>query len=381
MASDKPEHREIRFVRPFLPPAEELVADFQQIIDSGWLTKGPYLKEYERAAAEATDADYALGVASCTTGLLLLLMGLEKPGEVILPSFSFVATVLPVVWNGLDPVFVDCDPNSFNVDPARVEEAITPRTRAILGTHVHGNPVDVEGLTRVAEEHGLQLFFDAAHGFGATWRGKGLGNLGDGSVFSTTPTKLVVTGEGGVVTTRHEGIHERVYVAREYGNPGDYDNVYAGLNGRLPEINCLLGIKTLELLGENIRRRRGVAARYLEALGEVRGLTFQKMNPEGTASYKDFAILVDQESFGISRDALERHLELRGIPTKRYFDPPIHAQKAFRRWGERCAGKLPVTEDLAARVLCLPIYAGLSEQDVDYIIESIAEAPSHVGTA
>jgi len=246
---------------------------------------------------------------------------------------------------------------------------------------VHGNPVDGEGLTRVAEEHGLKLYFDAAHGFGATWRGKGLGNLGDGSVLSTTPTKLVVTGEGGMVTTRHKDIYERVYVAREYGNPGDYDNTYAGLNGRLPEINCLLGIKTLELLPENISRRQAVAARYLGALGEVPGLRFQKMNPEGTVSYKDFAILVDQEDFGISRDALERHLEVRGIPTKRYFDPPIHAQKAFRPWGEQCAGKLPVTDDLAARVLCLPIYAGLSEQEVDYIIQSIVEASSHVGTA
>ncbi|MCD6351474.1 MAG: DegT/DnrJ/EryC1/StrS family aminotransferase [Armatimonadetes bacterium] len=377
MATSDTPTRQIRFVKPFLPPAEELVEDFKAIVDSGWLTKGPYLQQYEQAAAQATDADHAVGVGSCTTGLMLLLMSLEKPGEVILPSFSFVATALPVVWNGLEPVFVDCREDSFNLDPNRVEEAITPRTRAILATHVHGNPADVEALQRIADEHGLKLFFDAAHGFGATWRGRGLGNLGDGSVFSTTPTKLVVTGEGGMVTTRHADLAEMVRIAREYGNPGDYDNVYIGLNGRLPEINCLLGIKTLELLEENIARRRAIAARYREALGELAGLSFQEMNSEGTASYKDFAILVDPDTFGLTRDELEEHLKGRGIATKRYFDPPIHTQKAFAAWRQRCEGRLPVTEKIAAQVLCLPIYAGLSDGEVEYVIGCVTEAASN----
>lgn len=366
--------RRIPYVRPFLPPAEDLVEDFKAIVDSGWLTKGPYLKQYEALAAEATDADHAVGVASCTTGLLLLLMDLGRSGEVILPSFSFVATALPVVWNGLDPVFVDCQPDTFNIDPARVEEAITPRTKAILATHVFGNPVDVEALDHIARDYGIALYFDAAHGFGASWRGKGLGNLGNGSAFSTTPTKLVITGEGGVVTTADEAVYERVQIAREYGNPGDYDNVYVGLNGRMPELCALLGIATLKLLDENIGRRRAIAAAYREQLGEMPGLTFQTINPEGDSSYKDFAIVVDEAAFGMTRDELAEFLAARGIDTKKYFDPPIHAQKAFSAWGQRCMGKLQVTEELSQRVLCLPIYAGLSDEEVAYVVECIREA-------
>jgi dTDP-4-amino-4,6-dideoxygalactose transaminase len=272
---------------------------------------------------------------------------------------------------------VDCQPDTLNLDPQRVEEAITPRTRAILATHVFGNPADAQALERIARQHGLRLFFDAAHGFGATLEGRGLGGLGDGSVFSCTPTKLVIAGEGGVVTTREATLAENIRVAREYGNPGDYDNTLIGLNGRLPELSALLAVRTLEMLPQNVARRRQIAARYRHELGKLPGITFQHIHPHGESSYKDFAILIEAGEFGRGRDEVAEHLAQRGIDTKKYFDPPIHAQKAFAPWRERSQGRLPVTEQVAKKVLCLPIYPALTDDEVDYVIECLAEAGGH----
>ncbi|MBC7286442.1 MAG: DegT/DnrJ/EryC1/StrS family aminotransferase [Armatimonadetes bacterium] len=373
------ESRSVPFIKPYLPEPDALLDDFRAIVASGYLTKGRYLEEFERRASEVLDASFAVGVSSCTTGLMLLLMKLGRDGgEVILPSFTFVASALPVVWNNLEPVFVDCHPDTLNIDPQCVEEAITPRTRAILATHVFGNPADTDALQAIAEKHALALFFDAAHGFGASWRGAGLGNLGTGSAFSCTPTKLVVAGEGGVVTTADEELANMVRVAREYGNPGDYNNTLIGLNGRLPELSALLAVKTIELLEENVGRRRQIASRYRSELGKLPGISFQHINPEGESSYKDFAILIDHKEFGASRDAVAQHLKQRGIDTRKYFDPPVHLQTAFAQWAERYRGRLPVTEMVAERVLCLPIYAGLTDEDVDYVVECIAEAGGHV---
>ncbi len=359
-------------MRPFLPSADELIGDFRRIIESGWLTKGPYLRQYEQRAAEVLGAPYAVGVSSCTTGLMLLLLGVERPGEVVLPSFTFMASALPVVWNGLTPVFVDCDERTFNVDPEAVEAAITDRTRAILATHVFGNPCDVDSLADIARRGGCRLFFDAAHGFGAELDGKPLGALGDGSAFSTTPTKLVITGEGGMVTTVHEDIARMVEIGREYGNPGDYNTVIVGLNGRLPEVSALIGLKTLEMLDENVWRRRHIAQLYRSLLEDVPGISFQVINPKGRSSYKDFAIVVDERRFGRTRDELADFLAARGVDTKKYFDPPVHMQKAFERW--RPQGGLERTERLARRVLCLPIYAELSDEEVEYVCRCIREA-------
>ncbi len=266
----------------------------------------------------------------------------------------------------------------IHIDPQAVEAAITPRTRAIVATHVFGNPVDAEELEKIAAAHGIPLFFDAAHGFGASWRGKGLGDLGTGSAFSCTPTKLVIAGEGGVVTTSDEKLADMVRVAREYGNPGDYNNILIGLNGRMPELSALLALKTLEMLPENVARRREIAEEYRRELGKLPGIRFQQINPEGESSYKDFAILIDAEEFGASRDQVAEHLARRGVATKKYFDPPIHLQTAFEKWGQHYKGRLPVTEKIAKEVLCLPIYPALSEQDITYIVENIAQVGGYV---
>lgn len=368
--------RTVPFVKPYLPANEEICDEIREVISSGYLTKGQHLWRFEVAAREALDASYAVGVSSCTTGLMLLFMDLGRDGgEVILPSFSFVATALPVIWGNLEPVFVDCLPDTWNVDPALVEAAITPQTKAIMATHVFGNPVDIEALEDLATRHGLRLFFDAAHAFGTTYKGRGVGDRGDGAAFSCTPTKLVITGEGGMVTTKHENLARMIQVAREYGNPGNYDTTLIGLNGRLPEINALLGVKTLEMLAGNVARRRQIADRYRNQIsGSIPGISLQEIKPEAESSYKDVAILINDQEFGVSRDAVVQHLTNRGISTRNYFDPPIHLQQAFLHWGAQYQGRLPVTERVAKQVICLPVYHALTDEDVDYVVECLAEA-------
>lgn len=368
--------RTVPFVKPYLPAPEEIWDEVQEIVSSGYLTKGQHLQQFEAAARETLDASQAVGVSSCTTGLMLLLMDLGRDGgEVILPSFSFVATALPVIWGNLTPVFVDCLPDTFNADPELVEAAITPQTKAIMVTHVFGNPVDIEAFEDLAARHGVRLFFDAAHAFGTTYKGRGVGARGDGAAFSCTPTKLVITGEGGMVTTKHEDLAQMISVAREYGNPGSYDNTLIGLNGRLPEISALLGVKTLAMLPANVARRREIAARYRKAIGgRIPGISFQEIKPEAESSFKDFAILVDGPEVGVSRDQVVQLLIDSGISTRNYFDPPIHLQTAFLPWGEKYRGKLPVSERISRQVICLPIFPALSDDDVDYVVDCLEEA-------
>lgn len=368
-ASDK--KVSIPFVRPLLPSLEDVAGEFAEILSSGLITKGKYLELYEHALQEHLGVRHVVCTSSCTTGLILALRCLPAGSEVIVPSFTFCATVHATVWNNLIPVFADCDPQTFNINPERVREAITDHTSAILGVHVFGNPADIDALTEIARQHNLKLFFDAAHGFGATYKGLPLGSAGDASVLSSSPTKLVVTGEGGAAATNDEGIARLIRVGREYGNPGDYDCEFAGLNARMNELNAVLGVKCLTLLGEAVATRRQLAATYQSLLGEVPGISFQQINPFGESSYNYFAIVIDPAEFGMAAEQLKDALEAQGIPSRRYFYPPVHRQKAYSELTERYDPKLPVTNHLSQNILCLPIHPHLSEIDVEGICEGV----------
>ncbi|HPZ10394.1 MAG TPA: DegT/DnrJ/EryC1/StrS family aminotransferase, partial [Candidatus Eremiobacteraeota bacterium] len=343
------------FLRPFLPSYEVMENDLKSIFSSGILTKGKYLKEYESVLKRHLGVDHAVGVSSCTLGLVMVLRCLELKGNVIVPSFTFPSTIHAIMWNKLTPLFVDCHNETFNLDPSLVEKAINSETSAILAVHIFGNPADVEVLEDIARRYKLKLIFDTAHGFGSELNGKPLGIYGCAEVFSTSPTKLLITGEGGVVTTGDDELAEKIRIGIEYGNPGDYDCLFAGLNARLSEINSLTGIYSFSLLEENAKIRNRLVELYKKYLSSIPGITFQKIN--GKSSYKDFAILVGSE-YGLSRDHLWRALESEGVITRRYFYPPNHLQKALKYLNSNY--NLPVTEEIAERVLCLPIYSSMS---------------------
>lgn len=365
------------FMRPTLPPWESLAASVREIVGTGLLTKGRYLELFEDRVARHLGVKHAVAVSSCTTGLMLVYRCLGLHGEVLVPSFTFMATVHPLVWQGVTPVFVDVDPLAWNIDPDCIEARITPRTTAIVAVHIFGNPAAAEELENIARRHGLALVFDSAHGFGALHHGAPLGGYGLAEVFSTSPTKLLVTGEGGVVATNDDHLAGQIRVGREYGNPGNYDSVLPGINARMQEFSAILGLHSLDMLEDNASRRNQLAARYRDGLAEVPGIKFQTVNPWDRSSYKDFTIRVDAPEFGLDRDTLSQALAQEGIDTRAYYVPPVHQQSTYRDLARRQRPYLPITESLAADVLSLPMYSHMPVDCVSRVCEAMRRLHMH----
>ncbi|RME41014.1 MAG: DegT/DnrJ/EryC1/StrS family aminotransferase [Caldilineae bacterium] len=359
------------FMRPTLPNWHTVSGAVQELFDTGMLTKGRHVRQFEEKVACYLGVRHAVAVSSCTAGLMLVYRALGLKGEVLVPSFTFMATVHPLLWLGVTPVFVDIDPHTWNVDPARLEEAITPRTTAIVAVHVFGNPANIEALEAIAARHNLLLLFDAAHGFGALHNGSPVGRYGAAEVFSTSPTKLLVTGEGGIVATNRDDLARRVRIGREYGNPGDYNSLFPGMNARMQEFSALLGLYSLDMLEHNAFQRNHLAEAYRTCLSAVPGITFQTVEPVNRSSYKDFSICIDPAAFGMTRDALRKALEAEGIHTRTYYVPPVHRHTACRALRAQQRPHLPVTEELAGRVLSLPIYSHMPVEVVTRVCDAI----------
>lgn len=364
-------HLAVPFNRPDVPPFDGVADAFRGALATGCLTKGPQLEAFEREAAAAIGTAEVVGVSSCTSGLMLVLEAIaglaagcaspqgRRPAcaavagrtEVILPSFIFLAAPAAIRWAGLEPVFVDVDPHTFTLPPEATEQALSPRTAAILACHTFGCPCDVEGLAAVAARAGVPLVIDAAHGLGSTAGGRQVGRGAMAQVFSLSPTKLVVAGEGGLVATDCSCLAKAVRTGREYGNDGTYGCERPGLNGRLPELSAALGRASLARLPLTAAARREAAAAYIASLADVPGIAFQRIPADCGSSWKDFSIKVG-EAAGISRDALREALAVAGIDTRAYYDPPCHRMAAFAPFA---AEALPVTEALAGSLLALPM--------------------------
>ncbi len=348
----------LHLLHPTLPGFADLEPALAELYGSGMLTKGPILADYERALAAHLGVRHALGVSSCTAGLMLVF-DRWRGAEIVLPSFTFMATAMAAVWAGLEPIFADIDPDTWCLSPAAAEAAVTPATALVAPVHVFGNPADTESFDALGRRRDLAVVYDAAHGFGARRDGAPLGGQGLAQVFSTSPTKLLITGEGGVVATDDYALAERVRIGREYGNPGTYDAVFAGLNARLPEASALLGLKSLELLDREADHRNGLAAAYRELLGALPGLSFQRIRPQDRCSYKDFSLRVRPAEFGLTRDELAAGLAAEGIDTRAYYVPPVHRLRAFAMRGPRFEERLPETASLCDEVITLPAYGRL----------------------
>jgi len=353
-------------LRPTLPTLDDVEPGLRRAFETGCLTKGPALVEYERRLAEHLGVAHAIAVSSCTAGLMLALDRF-RGGEAIMPSFTFMATAMAAVWAGLEPVFADIDPETWCLDPAAVEEAITDETVAIVPVHVFGAPADTAAFTALGDKHGLPVVYDAAHGFGALSNGgEPIGPEGVAQCFSTSPTKLLITGEGGVVATDDDALAEHVVVGREYGNPGDYNPVFVGLNGRLPEASALIGIAGLDLLEAEARRRNHLAGIYREALADLPGITFQELRDGTRSSYKDLSIRVGPE-FDLTRDELAAALAADGVDTRLYYVPAVHRSHAFGAFSDLCDERLPQTNALCAAVLTLPCYGRMDDADAERV--------------
>jgi dTDP-4-amino-4,6-dideoxygalactose transaminase len=368
----------VGIVRPVLPALSELGPGVESIIGSGMVTKGRYLREFEEAVAAHLGVKHAVAVSSCTTGLMLTYQGLGLKGEAVVPSFTFMATVSALVWAGVRPVFADVDDGTTNLSPEAAEAAITPNTTAIVAVHNFGNPAEVEALEEIARRRGLKLVFDAAHGFGAICQGKPIGLQGDANVFSLSPTKLLIAGEGGIVATNDDALADWVRLGREYGNSGNYDSAFAGINARMPEFNALLGLGSLKLLEDAARRRNEVAELYRRELGALPGIGFQRVRAGDRCSYKDFSITVDGAAFGLTRDELALALGAEGVDTRKYYDPPAHRQTAYRQFAP-ADRELPHTDWLAANSLSLPLWSKMDDEVVKDVCRAVTRAHRAAG--
>jgi dTDP-4-amino-4,6-dideoxygalactose transaminase len=368
----------LRQLKPTLPPWDAVGPRWERCFATGSLTKGDALREYEGRLAEHLGVHHALAVSSCTAGLMLVFDRF-RGRRVILPSFTFMATAMAASWAGLDLVFCDVHPETWSLDPVAVEaliadEDIGGEDGVIVPVHVFGTPADTDAFAAISARTGIPVVYDAAHGFGALRHSAPVGREGLAQVFSTSPTKLLITGEGGVVATDDEATAAHVEIGREYGNPGDYNAIFPGFNARLAESNALLGSASLDLLEGEAVRRNELAVMYRHDLGAVSGIVFQRMDPADRCSYKDLSITIDAAAFGLSRDELVEVLAAEGIPSRAYYDPPAHRLAAFAGIGPAFEDRLPVTTRLAEEIVSLPLYGSLADADVERICDCVRGA-------
>lgn len=347
--------------RVVVPDRERLHQRLEAILDSGMLTSGPNVAELEERVADTLGVPHVVAVASCTTGLMLVLQALNATGPVLMPSFTFAATAHAAAWAGGRPAFADVVTSSLTLDPDDAGSRLTG-VRALMATHVYGTPCDVERIDKIAADAGVPVLYDAAHALGSKRRGQAVGGFGAAEVFSLSPTKVAPAGEGGLVATHDAGLAEQVRLARNYGNPGDYDCRVAGLNARMSEFHAAVGLATLTELPQRVQRRNTLVEVFVDRLDGVPGIRLPEVDAADLSTYKDLTLVVDEQQYGLDVPALNAALAAEGVDCRRYFHPPVHRQQAYAHLGE--PEDLPVTDTLAPRVLTLPLWTQMSDDTV-----------------
>lgn len=360
---------EKRFVgRPNLAPTEEILADLRPLLDSRWLSNdGPALKAFEAQLCQSLGVKHCVAVSNGTLGLELLIRALGLEGEVIVPSFTFIATVHVLQWLGLTPIFCDILPETHTLDPEHVARLISPRTSAILGVHLWGLPCQIEALESLAQAHGLKLIFDAAHALLCEHRGQKLGNFGHAEVFSFHATKFVNSLEGGAITTNDDALAERLRLMRNFGFV-DYDQVEAlGTNAKMNEVCAAIGLSSLRHSGDFIAHNRQNYGLYRQETEAIPGISLLPL-PE-SSNFQYVVLELAEEEFGLDRDSLVRLLHAENLIARRYFYPGCHRSQPYAQLYPEAGQALPVTEAMVKKVLLLPTGTAVSSE----MIEAIGE--------
>lgn len=358
--------------QPFLPPLEEFIPYLEKIWDSKWLTNnGPFHQELEKKLTEYLGAKYISLFANGTLALVTALQEMKITGEVITTPFSFVATTHSLWWNNIKPVFVDIEPNYFNMDPEKIEAAITPNTTAILPVHVYGNPCNVEKIQHIADTYGLKLLYDAAHAFGVKIFDKSILNFGDMSVLSFHATKVYNTFEGGAIICHDEKTKKRIDYLKNFGFADETTVVAPGINSKMNEFQAALGCLQLEYIDEVHEKRKNITLFYRERLKGVNGISLLDDIPLVQHNYSYFPVLIDNANYRMGRDQLYNRLKESGIYARRYFYPLISNFSTYSSLTSAKKENLPIANTVAEKILCLPIYPDLGKTELNKIIEVI----------
>ena len=362
----------ITVTSPLLPNLGEFTEILKDIWNSKWITNnGSYHQKLEQALAEYLKVPYVSLFTNGTLPLITALQALRITGEVITTPYSFVATTHALWWNGIKPVFVDIDPKTGNLDPNKIEAAITPRTTAIMPVHVYGQPCDINAIQAIADNYGLKVIYDAAHAFGAEVNGKSILNAGDMSTLSFHATKVYNTVEGGAMIMHDEKTKKRIDYLKNFGFANETTVVGPGINSKMDEIRAAYGLLNLRQVDAAIEARRQVAIKYRESLKNVEGITFFEDIPHVKHNYSYFPIFVDAEKYGMTRDELYFKMKEKNVWGRRYFYPLISTFSTYRGLESAAPSNLPNAHRMADSVICLPMHHGLSEEDVQRVIDSI----------
>ena len=364
--------KQITVTSPLLPPLDEFFSYLEDIWDKKWLTNnGYYHQELERALCEYLKVPYISLFTNGTLPLICALQALRISGEVITTPYSFVATTHSLWWNGIKPVFVDIDPQTCNIDPDKIEAAITPKTTAIMPVHVYGKPCNTEKIQEIADKYGLKVIYDAAHAFGVEVGGKSIIDAGDMSTLSFHATKFYNTLEGVALVCHDEKTKQRIDYLKNFGFADETTVVAPGINGKMDEIRAAYGILNLKYVDRAIEARHQIAIRYRRELRNVSGISFMEDMPGVKHNYSYFPIFVNAEQYGMTRDELYFKMREANVFGRRYFYPLISEFSTYRGLSSANPENLPNAYRMANSVICLPMHHALSKDEVGRVIEQV----------
>lgn len=361
----------IYVTQPSLPPLEEFIPYLEKIWDKKILTNGgPFHVQLEAALCEYLGVEYISLFANGTLALVTALQSLRITGEVITTPYSFVATAHSLLWNGIRPVFVDIDPDTYNIDPSKIEAAITPQTSAIMPVHCYGNPCDIESIAKIADNYNLKVIYDAAHAFGVQYNNESILIHGDLSVLSFHATKIFNTFEGGAIVCPDLKTKQRIDHLKNFGIVDEVTVVAPGINGKMSEINAAFGLLQLKYVDQAISRRREIDQLYRALLKKVSGIRILEPKEQVSLNFAYFPILIETE-YPISRDNLYETLRAENVYSRRYFYPLISDFPMYRSMPSASRSNLPFAVSAASRVLCLPMFPDLSDEQINQIVQII----------
>lgn len=366
------DNKQITVTSPLLPDLDEFNAMLKDIWNSKWVTNnGQFHKQLEKDLAEYLEVPYVSLFTNGTLPLLTALQALRITGEVITTPYSFVATTHCIWWSGCKPVFVDIDPTTGNIDPDKIEAAITPKTTAIMPVHVYGKPCDTNRIQEIADKYGLRVIYDAAHAFGVKVNGKSILNAGDMSTLSFHATKVYNTLEGGAMVMHDEATKKRIDYLKNFGFAGETEVIAPGINSKVDEVRAAYGILNLRQVDAAIEARHQVAIKYREALIDIDGITFMNDMEGVRHNYSYFPIFIDADKYGMTRDELYFKMKEQNVLGRRYFYPLISEFSTYRGLPSASKVNLPNAHKMAETVICLPMHHELSEGDMERILNVI----------
>lgn len=366
--------KNIFVTQPQMPPLAEFLPYLEKIWEGKWLTNaGPFHQQLEAELSEYLGVEHLSLFSNGTIALITALQALRIAGEVITTPFSFVATAHSLLWNGIKPIFVDIDPVTLNLDPKKIESAITPHTTAIMPVHVYGNACAVDEIQKIADRYGLKVIYDAAHAFAVECNGGSLLRYGDLSVLSFHATKVFNTFEGGAIICPDAATKQRIDFLKNFGFADELTVVAPGINGKMNEIQAAFGLLQLKHVDAAIARRKCIDECYRELLASVQGIRCLPLVASGRHNYSYFPILVDSD-YRHSRDGLYDLLKKNNIFSRRYFYPLISEFPMYSGFSSATSSNLPVATEVAQKILCLPIYPDLLDEDVEEVCALIAGA-------